>query len=517
MKSKKKIYPVFYCFISILFGIMMVGILLINLFISKKREFPCKKQFLLSNIELLIIGIIVLSLSIFLYNKFIKKYVEKLTRKQCNILLFVYFVITFVMQIYLIQKIFFLSGWDVGQLRVATDQIIKGLKLNRGNSYNYYFQEYPNNLFLLFIFVLISNVSSLLNIDAHLLMAIVGALSVNISIIMLVKIVGKVTKNKNICILSIFVGTLFLMFSPWIVIPYSDTYAMLFTISILYFYFNKENINKYIWLSILIILSLIGYKIKPTVIIVLIAIVIIEFWHWLFNRKKITFVKIIKYICSIVLGISVYGVVDISLKHFLGYEKNTAIEMPMTHFMMMGMNEKTRGIFFYDDVEYTMSYKGISNKKKANIDKIKQRMNDYGIRGYAQLLVDKSLINYDDGSFAWGIEGNFYLKIFNKNKSNILKEIYYNEGNYYSYFETFLQCMWILILVMSLFSIFGIKNYKLLTIHLAIIGITLFLLLFEARARYLLLYAPYYLIMFSIGSFNLLKVLKYKCKSKKYL
>lgn len=147
MKSKKKIYPVFYCFISILFGIMMVGILLINLFISKKREFPCKKQFLLSNIELLIIGIIVFSLSIFLYNKFIKKYVEKLTRKQCNILLFVYFVITFVMQIYLIQKIFFLSGWDVGQLRVATDQIIKGLKLNRGNSYNYYFQEYPNNLF----------------------------------------------------------------------------------------------------------------------------------------------------------------------------------------------------------------------------------------------------------------------------------------------------------------------------------------------------------------------------------
>lgn len=36
---------------------------------------------------------------------------------------------------------------------------------------------------------------------------------------------------------------------------------------------------------------------------------------------------------------------------------------------------------------------------------------------------------------------------------------------------------------------FQYLNKKLLTIHLTIIGITLFLLMFEARARYLLLYA----------------------------
>ena len=55
MKSTKKIYPIFYNFIAILFGVMMAGILFINLFVANRREFPCKKKFLFSNIKLLII------------------------------------------------------------------------------------------------------------------------------------------------------------------------------------------------------------------------------------------------------------------------------------------------------------------------------------------------------------------------------------------------------------------------------------------------------------------------------
>ena len=43
MKSTKKIYPIFYNFIAILFGVMMAGILFINLFVvlnKKTLSFP---------------------------------------------------------------------------------------------------------------------------------------------------------------------------------------------------------------------------------------------------------------------------------------------------------------------------------------------------------------------------------------------------------------------------------------------------------------------------------------------
>lgn len=41
----------------------------------------------------------------------------------------------------------------------------------------------------------------------------------------------------------------------------------------------------------------------------------------------------------------------------------------MTHFMMMGMNEKMKGVFLYEDVEYTTSFKGIDNKKQRILKK----------------------------------------------------------------------------------------------------------------------------------------------------
>ncbi len=517
MKSTKKIYPIFYNFIAILFGVMMAGILFINLFVANRREFPCKKKFLFSNIKLLIIGIVVFAILVVIYNKFIKKYVDKLTKKQCNILLLIYFFVTFILQIYIINKIFFLSGWDVGVLRGAADQIAHGIKLNQGNDfYRKYLQVYPNNLFLLFVFVFISKIACIFSINPHFLLALVGALSVNISIIMLVKVVWKITRNKHACVFAIFISVLFIMFSPWIVIPYSDTYAMVFTTSILYLYFYKEKMNKYIYLFLLTFFSFIGYKIKPTVIISLIAIIMVEIWNYLFSEKNANFKMTINKIFSIILAISLVGVICNLSKSYLGYERNVDVETPMTHFIMMGMNDKMKGVYLQEDVDYTASFRGINKKKNANIKKIKKRIKHYGVLGYLQLLVDKTLINYDDGSFAWGIEGGFYQELTEDNSklSTILKKIYYNDGIYYHYFETYLQVIWLMILLLCFYSIFKIKNYKLLVIHLTIIGITIFLLLFEARARYLFLFSPYYLVLSCLGIIKIgsLKSVVYKNK-----
>ncbi len=503
MMTKKKIYSLFYNGISILFGIMMAGILFLNLFIANKREFPCKKQFLLSNIKLLIIGIIVLTVLVFIYNKFVKKCVERLTKKQCNILLLVYFVITFSMQIYLIKKIFFLTGWDVGQLRGASYLLVQGVKLNNGNGYNAYFLTYPNNVFLLFIYVVLMKIATTLNINPNLLLSIVSALSVNISCLLTVKVIAQITKNKNMCVLGAFFCFIFLLFSPWIVIPYSDTYAMLFTISVIYVYVSKDYINRNLQIFLIIVLAFIGYKIKPTVIIVLIAIILIELWKWIFKEKTIFWKGALKNVLTVGVALVMLGLLNTFSTNYLGFQQDTNIETPMTHFLMMGMNEEKRGVYCYEDVLYTQKYVGLNNKKKANIIEIKRRLKKYGVSGYFQLLVDKSLINYDDGSFAWGVEGNFYPEISEENGrvASLLRNIYYNDGSgeYYNYFETALQCVWIVLLVLCFFSFNKYRQYEITVIQLAIIGITLFLLLFEARARYLLLYGPYYIILAVLG------------------
>ena len=177
------------------------------------------------------------------------------------------------------------------------------------------------------------------------------------------------------------------------------------------------------------------------------------------ENKKLKLDILFKSIIAIVLSVLLFGIINNFSKSFLGYERNIDVEMPMTHFMMMGMNEKMKGVFLYEDVEYTTSFKGIDNKKTANIKEIKKRLNQYGVNGYLQLLIDKSLINYDDGSFAWGIEGNFYQKTISENKSIFLKKMYYNNGEYYKYFESFLFWWEEFIKLIIFFKLYDCFNY----------------------------------------------------------
>ena len=117
------------------------------------------------------------------------------------------------------------------------------------------------------------------------------------------------------------------------------------------------------------------------------------------------------------------------------------------------------------------------------------------------------LTNYNDGTFAWGREGSFYYIVPDNSKiklSHTLKNVYYNDGKYYKYFSTIEQVLWVLMLGTGWYV--SIKefiekrniNYGVSVMELSIIGITLFELLFEARARYIYLYVPIF-ALFVLG------------------
>ena len=63
-----------------------------------------------------------------------------------------------------------------------------------------------------------------------------------------------------------------------------------------------------------------------------------------------------------------------------------------------------------------------------------------------------------------------------------------------------MQTIWLTIIILIVItSIFAKIDNKKSVIFLSIIGLTLFTLLFEARARYLYLYSTYYIILAVIG------------------
>ena len=168
----------------------------------------------------------------------------------------------------------------------------------------------------------------------------------------------------------------------------------------------------------------------------------------------------------------------------------------------MGLNTETCGTFSHHDVLSSLKQKNYEKRITYNKKIIKERIKSLSLKEKLAHLINKTKVNYNDGTFAWGKEGEFYKKVNKKNTllANFLKSIYYNDGNNFQIFYVIMQTIWLFILLISLLGA-SIKkaNSKDNLIYLSIIGITLFTLIFEARARYLYIYSTYYIIAATIG------------------
>ncbi len=204
--------------------------------------------------------------------------------------------------------------------------------------------------------------------------------------------------------------------------------------------------------------------------------------------------------------ISLLGViVSLSLnnagKVYMQYEKvDNVVQFSMLHFIAMGLNEKTQGIYNGQDVEDTIN---LGNEQ--NIDKIKERMSGRSFKEHLDFYAKKSLINFNDGSFAWGQEGSFFLNV--KESLNpitlFIQKTFSYHGNDTKYFIV-VQILWLTVLFLLPFILLkNASSENILVLMLAIIGISLFLTIFEARARYLYCYSPIFIVAAAKGLFNI--------------
>ena len=185
-------------------------------------------------------------------------------------------------------------------------------------------------------------------------------------------------------------------------------------------------------------------------------------------------------------------------------------ETSIAHFWMMGLNPEKKGVYSAEDVRYSRSFVTASERTQANIAVGKQRLQEMGFFGTLKQLAQKMLTLYNDGTFAWGKEGNFLQTVFdppNTKAAPFLRSIYYPDGSRYLYFTTFEQFIWLMILLLGaagLFSSFSHKHAKTLNIlWLTWIGLTVFELLFEVRARYLYTNVPLFCVLAAVGIENI--------------
>lgn len=434
------------------------------------------------------------TLFLFLLYKFCQYISNKLSKRLFLIISF----ILFLFQLFCIYNYYFFTDWDVSTIIDAAFQI--ATKTNF--TYVDYFSTYPNNMLLVYFYSLIIRIANFIGLGEHYYFSIIAiqAMLSWITGLMVYYIARKISNSKATSLFAWVVFVLLIQFSPWISIPYSDGTGLILPILILAIYcssFKKYFLLKWI---LIITISVIGYKIKPQIIIVTIAILIITFINLRIEKQYLN--KYLKVIFSCIISLMLTNFVLNSCISSMNIEINSDKTFGITHFLMMGMNPIDHGVWSKQDVEISQEESTAEKRIEKNIKETRSRISKMGVTGLFDQIRYKTLTNFSDGTFCWGGEGNFYHKLRLEKipgVSKIIRSFYYNrdyEKFNFMIFEIIVNLIWYGCLILCFIFTFKKNKTNLqYVIMLSIIGLTLFETIFEARARYLFIYVPFFILL----------------------
>lgn len=477
MRFLKKFIMIFFCVMfAYIFGIV---------FFFDQMKYINQRNLMIPNRFGL--PIIFLFFAVFVFKKRKKDFSDK---KYFTILIAMSLMVLGIQFIYQIFG-YFTQTWDSGHMIRTVNHFAR-----YGNIDDMaYMTRYPNNSMLTFILILIRSIPYIGR--TNLLILMINAIVVNLAGVFTSLTVRNITKKNGLSLFVYIVLIPLFLLSPWILVYYSDTFASLAPILVLYIYSkDKKDYRDYFFICFI---AFLGYYIKPTVIIVLMAIVLAEL---IFNYKSILnykkHIKVFKRnsLACLLAVLVVIGINSASKVYVLYYDAPNVVKFNLVHFIAMGLNDETDGIYNDRDVGDTMSM-GVNQ----NFKKIENRIFNRSIDKHIHFFAKKTLVNFNDGVFAWGHEGCFFCNVRKSNNviTNFIWNIILPEGMYHRYYLLIMQWIWLLVLVFipSILSKYMSKSE--FAIILSIIGISLFLTIFEARARYLYCFAPVFFVAFTLG------------------
>lgn len=449
----------------------------------------------LSPLILLLFGMVFLCGISYILNFFEMKRAKKI--------MIIFTIGLFCIQAYCVYNYYFFTDWDVNELISFSDLLSHNQDIS---DYAWYFSRYPNNLFLAFVFSGIRILAHNIGLHAHEYFAIllVQCLLNSLTGYLLFCIVDQLFEEKHVSFLGYAIYICLIGISPWVSIPYSDSMALIFPSLIIYIYICNNKINSTIKWFIIGTCSAIGYKIKPQVFIVFIAIILIETIDFAkIHELKESIINDTVAVIGVIVGLYIVKL-GISTIH-ISIDRN--MSFGIAHFFMMGMNPVDMGVWSGTDVDFSASFATYAERNAANLYQAFERIKSMQLPGLIEQFIGKTLTNYYNGTFSWGGEGIFFSEVFNVKPtlgSVFLRSLYYTGeyayiGKYYILWSNFEQMIWLTIIFLNIFSWSAPKKKNICVIMLSILGLTLFELLFEARARYLFTYAPLYIILALYG------------------
>ena len=466
------------------------------------------------------VGVVLIGGALFLWHSFFKRWMGQTDR-----FFFLYTVVCIwiVANALLVLKVATPIGWD-------SFELTQGAQFDFDNAR--YFATYPNNVFPTLLLTWWYKGLSFLPLSPYRCMLLLNLLLVYGSLFLTMGCARKLGG-------SLFVADVTFWFivligcNPTLSVVYTDTMALPFPIGFLYCllclaehhrrgeqYLVQEKEKRLLgyrrWLALCfygtmaVLCIVMGVLIKPTVIIIMIAtVILIAFSDKWMKWKKEEWMVI--GICCI-LGLFGYiGIQNVTEPIRVTAQENAPeirAKSPL-HYIGMGLCEHEGetggyGSFTESEVEWTNAHILDENYNEEAIERIISKVKAFGVGGLTEHLWHKLVWMGSDGTFAYGMEGGFHVEPQSSQTSlrGKLQNAFYTETELYQrWIGNILQAAWILFLLWGIFHTVhernvqnGSHSFWKSMMQLTVLGIVLFLLIFENRSRYLFLYLPIFIL-----------------------
>lgn len=489
-------------FLYIIIGIVFIPVAISVIFIGNHMKYNegLKLAALLPNYVLFIL-VLLGAAAVCLLARWAKRIqLSSGTNLIVNIVLALSFLALFFVNVRIAKEIAFRLPWDVGVVDMEARKLADGIPLG----YNVYFSMYSNNIPLVYILKQLYVRAREWGNPPYIYEFI--WLQVNCALISLggffcCLTVKKLTKELLPTVLAFLVYLSLAGISPWKIAPYTDTYGMAFPIMCIYFYICYREAKGRAWKYVFIALSMIGGAagglLKPSGYIVVIAVLMVELISLLAARGKGWNYFLAEAALAAVLLLAKQACVDYMMDD-VGLDFNPEIEASWQNYFYMGLNEESTGSYHPGDAGITGEFQTDKRaRNQAALERGFTRMEERGFFGSLYYWLRKMTMVFNDGTFGWrgevwineaypeGLAGNDGFTTF-------LRDMFWPGGSHMGRYNTFSQLVWI-------FCVFGItgicfcpegQREKYAVAVASFLGIFFYQMLFEARARYLLVFFP---------------------------
>ena len=376
--------------------------------------------------------------------------------------------------------------------RVAADDGVGNLTL--------YLSYYPNNRLLAAAELIVWKLTLLLGGgSAYLPLLALNCAMTAAAFHLLHRTAELATGSRAVAWLAWLLCVVFIGLNPIVSVIYSDVPAMLLICLGLYLTERfRRTEHRPRTLALLGVTAVLAWKLKPQAAIVEIAAALLVLLPEAFTLRRAPLRVLKGAACLLLAAALTLGAVS-ALCAILPEASDPSLAVGPTHYLMMGLNPDTMGAYSAADLQLTESFAAGSDRVIGNLSIAWQRMKKMGFTGLLLHELRKLTTCSADGTLGWieyvSPKGMPYWTETPLTMSAVSEPLR-NAVQSDAWFCVW-QALWLGLLCFSLLSCFRPDGLSLA--RLTVLGLILFLLIFETGSRYVFQASPLFCLLAASG------------------